>query len=69
MSVLLEVNFHSPLLFEVGTCTVNGASPNSLVGSTNFPTVGTCRAPFLTTPPELSLGTVVVGAMYTGSTL
>ena len=69
MSSLLEENFHSPLLFDVGACTVNGTSPNSTEGRINFPTVGTCGALFFTTPPELSFGTVVVGAVYTGSTL
>ena len=48
---------------------MNGASPNSTEGRTNFPTVGACGAPFLVTAPAPSLGTVVVGAVYTGSTL
>jgi hypothetical protein len=69
MSELLEENFHSPLLFDIGGCTVNGASPNSKEGRINLPTVGSCSALFLTTPPELSFGAVVVGATYTGSIL
>ena len=65
----LEENFHSPLLFDVGGCTVNGTSPNSTEGRINLPTVGSCGAPFVDTFPELSFGAVVVGATYTGSTL
>ena len=69
ISGLLDENFHSPLLLDVGACTVNGAPPNSTDGKTNLPTVGSCGAPFVETPPELSFGAVVVGAVYTGSTL
>ena len=42
---------------------MNGTSPNSTEGRTNFPTVGSCGAPFVDTPPEFSLGAVVVGAV------